>query len=107
MNPNKVTREKLSQVACFSKFHFHRQFTEYMGITVSKFILISRLKQASYQLVYQSHLKIIAIALQANFEKPESFSRVFKKVLNQLGIYKHLLNFDKNRNGKIGTKSYC
>ncbi|PCI61855.1 MAG: AraC family transcriptional regulator [Gammaproteobacteria bacterium] len=72
--------EKLSQVAGFSKFHFHRQFTEFTGITVSKFILMSRLKQASYQLVYHPELKIIDIALAASFENPESFSRAFKKV---------------------------
>jgi len=75
--------EKLSKVACFSKFHFHRIFTEYTGITVSKFILMARLKQASYQLVYQKELAIIDVALQANFENPESFSRAFKKVFAQ------------------------
>ena len=79
---DELSVEKLSQVACFSKFHFHRQFTEYTGITVSKFILMSRLKQASYQLVYQGDLAIIDIALQANFENPESFSRAFKKVFS-------------------------
>lgn len=41
-----------------------------------------RLKQASYQLVYQCELAIIDIALQASFENPESFSRVFKKVFS-------------------------
>jgi AraC family transcriptional regulator len=80
---DELSVEKLSQVACFSKFHFHRLFTEYTGITVSKFILMSRLKQASYQLVYQKELAIIDIALQANFENPESFSRAFKKAFAQ------------------------
>jgi AraC family transcriptional regulator len=75
--------EKLSQVANFSKFHFHRQFSVYTGITVAKFILMMRLKRASYQLVFNKKIRIIDIALDANFENPESFSRTFKKMFTQ------------------------
>lgn len=44
--------EKLSKVAHFSKYHFHRQFYVYMGINVFKFIQLLRLKRASYQLPF-------------------------------------------------------
>lgn len=71
--------EKLSRISRFSKFHFHRQFAEYTGINVAKFILMQRLKRASYQLVYYKHYRIIEIAMEAGFENPESFSRAFKK----------------------------
>jgi len=74
---------KLSLVANFSKFHFHRQFSVYTGVTVAKFILMMRLKRASYQLVFEPDMRIIDIALDANFENPESFSRAFKKTLGQ------------------------
>lgn len=32
--------DRLSDVACFSKFHFHRQFSTYTGMTVAKFVLM-------------------------------------------------------------------
>lgn len=75
--------EKLSQVANFSKYHFHRQFSQYTGINVAKFILMMRLKRASYQLVFNQHFRIVDIALEAKFENPESFSRAFKQVFGQ------------------------
>jgi len=75
--------ETLSKVANFSKYHFHRQFSEYTGLTVAKFILMRRLKRASYQLVFNKYYRIIDIAMDAGFENPESFSRAFKKAFGQ------------------------
>lgn len=73
-----LTVEQLSEVACFSRFHFHRQFSQFCGVSVSRYITLMRLKRASYRLVQQSPDKIIDIALDAGFENPESFSRAFK-----------------------------
>ncbi|MGV8927703.1 MAG: AraC family transcriptional regulator [Ewingella sp.] len=73
-----LTVEQLSEVACFSRFHFHRQFSQYCGVSVSRYITLMRLKRASYRLVQPSPAKIIDIALDAGFENPESFSRAFK-----------------------------
>jgi AraC family transcriptional regulator len=73
-----MTVEQLSEVACFSRFHFHRQFSQFCGVSVSRYITLMRLKRASYRLVQQSPDKIIDIALDAGFENPESFSRAFK-----------------------------
>jgi AraC family transcriptional regulator len=78
-----LTVELLSQVAYFSKFHFHRQFSEYCGISVFRYIQLMRLKRASYQLVFNSLDRIIDIALDAGFENPESFSRAFKNTFGQ------------------------
>ncbi len=75
--------ETLSRVALFSKYHFHRQFSEYTGIGVSRFIQLMRLKRASYQLVFRQDMRIIDIATNARFENPESFSRAFKKAFGQ------------------------
>jgi AraC family transcriptional regulator len=75
--------EKLSIVANFSKYHFHRQFSVYMGISVYKFIQLVRLKRASYELVFNQDTKVIDIALNSGFENHESFSRAFKKNFNQ------------------------
>ena len=75
--------ERLSQVANFSKFHFHRQFSHYAGISVSRYIQMMRLKRASGRLVFEPHVQIIEIALEAGFENPELFSRAFKRAFDQ------------------------
>lgn len=75
--------ECLSQVANFSKFHFHRQFSDYAGINVFRYIQLMRLKRASYRLVFNEEALIIDIALEAGFENPESFSRAFKQIFGQ------------------------
>ena len=73
-----LTAEHLSQVANFSKFHFHRQFAEYIGTSVARYILLLRFRRASQQLAFDRQIKIIEIALEAGFENPESFTRAFK-----------------------------
>jgi AraC family transcriptional regulator len=75
--------EKLSQVAGFSKFHFHRQFSEYTGVTVARLVRLMRLKRASYQLAFNKPYRVIDIALDAGFESPEAFARAFKAVYGQ------------------------
>ena len=75
--------ERLSQVANFSKYHFHRQFSEYAGINVFRYVQLLRLRRASYRLVFSAQTRIIDIALEAGFENPESFSRAFKQTFGQ------------------------
>lgn len=73
-----LTVEALSDIASFSRFHFHRQFSLYCGVSVSRYITLMRLKRASFQLIKQPPEKVIDIAFDAGFENPESFSRAFK-----------------------------
>ena len=73
----------LSQVANFSRFHFHRQFSLFVGVSVVRYIQLLRLKQASYRLVFEPKVRVIDIALAAGFENPESFSRAFKATIGQ------------------------
>ncbi len=75
--------ELLSQVAHFSKFHFHRQFSDYCGISVMRYIQLIRLKRASYRLAFNTLERVTDIALDAGFENPESFSRAFKLTFGQ------------------------
>lgn len=78
-----LSLERLSRVACFSKYHFHRQFSEYTGSSVFKYVQLARLKRASYRLVFNTQERITDIALDARFENPESFSRAFKNTFGQ------------------------
>ncbi|QGM45005.1 AraC family transcriptional regulator [Methylocystis heyeri] len=75
--------ERLSREANFSKFHFHRQFSAYVGVSVSRYVQILRLRRASRRLVFEPDAKIIDIAFEAGFETPESFSRAFKREYGQ------------------------
>lgn len=75
--------ERLSRVAHFSKFHFHRQFSQYAGIGIFAYVRQLRLRRASYRLVFQKRERIIDIALEAGFESPEAFARAFRQAFGQ------------------------
>lgn len=80
---NPINIARLSKIACFSPFHFHRQFSAYIGQPIHQFIQQSRLEKAAFQLVYRQQLTIGEIAEKAAFANSESFSRAFKQVFNQ------------------------
>lgn len=75
--------EQLSDVAHFSKYHFHRLFSNQIGINVFQFIQLLRLKRASYELVFHQETRITDIAFSAGYDSHESFSRAFKKRFGQ------------------------
>lgn len=75
--------EQLANVAHFSRFHFQRQFADFTGVGVARYILLMRLKHASLQLAFQPQRRIIDIALEAGFENPESFTRAFRSAFGQ------------------------
>ena len=78
-----LTLDTLSNVAAFSKYHFHRVFRARTGLSVTRFILLSRLKRASYRVAFKPDLRIIDIALEAGFDSPEAFSRAFRREFGQ------------------------
>jgi AraC family transcriptional regulator len=80
---DELSVERLSHEANFSKFHFHRQFSAYVGVNVSRYVQMLRLQRASRRLVFEPAAKIIDIAFEAGFETPESFSRAFKREYGQ------------------------
>ncbi len=80
---NDLSVARLSKVANFSKFHFHRQFSNYTGITVFKLVQLIRLRKSAYQLLFNAQESILTIALIAKFESGEAFSRAFKKAFSQ------------------------
>lgn len=77
-----LSLDVLSEVSGLSKFHLHRVFSVTVGISLYNFIQLTRLKKSSYQLVFNKEKKIIDIALDANFDSHEAFSRAFKKAFN-------------------------
>lgn len=78
-----LTVERLSEVAAFSKYHFHRQFSQRFGIGVHKYIQLVRLRRASYQLAFRPHMRILDIALACGYESHEAFTRAFRQNFEQ------------------------
>jgi len=77
---DELTLPQLSSIACFSKYHFHRLFTAYTGLSLQQYIRWLRLKRAAHQLIIDKDCTIIEIALNAGFESHESFTRAFKQI---------------------------
>jgi AraC family transcriptional regulator len=73
---------RLSRVAAFSKFHFHRQFSALFGLSVHEYVRLVRLKRAAYQLAFRRG-RILEVALESGYESHEAFSRAFKKAHGQ------------------------
>lgn len=78
-----LTLDRLSRVAHASKFHFHRLFSAHTGLGVVRFVRLTRLERASYQLAFAPHRSVTQIALDAGFNAPEAFSRAFKQLCGQ------------------------
>jgi len=75
----KLSIDELSNIACFSKFHFHRLFTAYTGLSLQQYIRWLRLKRSAHQLIVYKDKSIIEIAFDAGFESHEAYSRAFRQ----------------------------
>lgn len=75
--------ERLSAVAAFSKFHFHRQFAAAFGIGVFRYVQLARMKRASYRLAFRDDASVIEIAQASGYEGPEAFARAYRKTFGQ------------------------
>jgi len=75
--------DNICEVAALSKFHFHRMFSAQIGMSLAKFVLLARLKRASFRLAFQGDKRIIDIAFEAGFESSEAFSRAYKRTFLQ------------------------
>jgi AraC family transcriptional regulator len=72
----KLLSEKLSEVACFSPYHWHRIYHSVTGETYVKTIRRLRLQRAAFQLV-NTGLSIEKIARNAGYDNTHSFTRKF------------------------------
>lgn len=72
-----LSAEQLSEVAACSRFHFHRIFMAFMGLSTTRYIQRVKLRRASFQLAFEQQ-KIIDIAIEAGFGSSEAFTRAFK-----------------------------
>ncbi|MCW3835337.1 GyrI-like domain-containing protein [Sphingomonas canadensis] len=74
----------LSDVAAFSRHHFHRQFSAALGMPVHRYVQLARMKRAAYRLAFGKSGSVTEIALEAGYEAPEGFARAFRRLFGQL-----------------------
>jgi AraC family transcriptional regulator len=76
---NKISLTSVSENAFSSLSHFHRIFYFMTGLTIKEYIRHRRLSNAAIKLV-TTKKPVLAIALESQFESPESFNKSFKKL---------------------------
>ncbi len=70
--------EEICSHVFISKYHFCREFKRHIGLSVMKYILLSRLSLAQ-ELMRNTDLSIYEIAYRAGFSSANYFCNVFKK----------------------------
>ncbi len=69
---------KLAEIACFSKFHFHRIFRAMVGETLNDFVQRIRLEKSVQMLITDLNKSITEIALDCGFSSSQNFAKIFK-----------------------------
>ncbi|MGB5554342.1 MAG: AraC family transcriptional regulator [Flavobacteriaceae bacterium] len=70
---------KLSEIACFSAFHFHRVFTALLEETPNQHITRKRIEKIAGRLFYMGNDESLTdLALSTGFKSIHSFSRAFR-----------------------------
>ncbi|EHH1172682.1 AraC family transcriptional regulator [Vibrio parahaemolyticus] len=70
-----LSLDQLSQIAICSKFHFQRVFSAFMGISATQYVLLARLKRASFRLAFEKNITVTDIAFIEHRGNPQ---RVFE-----------------------------
>lgn len=73
-----ITLDKLSEVCFTNKFYLSHLFTRVQGVSVGKYILDKRIKEAKRMLENKEN-SVALIAVSVGFNDPSYFCRVFKK----------------------------
>ena len=69
---------EIAQVACLSRYHFHRKFLDYTGSTVATYIRNRRLTKAAHILL-ASKGNVTDIAFSMGYGASEAFTKAFKR----------------------------
>lgn len=78
-----LSLDRLSAVAAFSKYHFHRQFSALSGMSVHRYVQLVRMQRASYQLAFRDADTVTQIAIESGYEAPDAFARAFRRHFGQ------------------------
>ncbi|MBL4808128.1 MAG: AraC family transcriptional regulator [Rhodobacteraceae bacterium] len=72
-----LSLDDLAEVACLSRFHWHRVYRGITGETIHSTVRRLKLNRASQALKHSDN-DLAAIAMQAGYSRVESFARAFK-----------------------------
>jgi len=96
-----LSLDQLAEIACMSRYHWHRVFLAMTGETLSGMVRRMRLTWAANALV-ETEMPLRSIASQVGYQNLSSFSRSFKrahglspKEFRQKGRRKNELSFDR------------
>lgn len=79
---DRLSIQRLSEVAHWSKFHFQRQFFSQCGLSVQSYLRLLRLLRAASQLSFRNN-SLTDIAAESGYTHSESFSRAFRQLMQQ------------------------
>jgi AraC family transcriptional regulator len=74
-----LSLEALAEVACFSRYHFHRLFGAITGEPLGQFIQRIRVEKAASKLIHNPKKSITQIAFECGFSGSAAFARAFKE----------------------------
>ncbi|QOR35505.1 AraC family transcriptional regulator [Clostridium sp. 'deep sea'] len=78
----KLSLEHLAKIAGFSKYHFHRIFSAYMGETLNNFVMRLRAEKVANILCCYPHKSFTEIAFECGFADSAAFTKAFKRRFN-------------------------
>ncbi|HEX2969867.1 MAG TPA: GyrI-like domain-containing protein [Bacteroidales bacterium] len=101
-----LSPEKLSDIASFSRFHFHRIFLAFMGETISDFVKRKRLEKAAGLLANEPDRAMADIAYYCGFKSQSVFCRNFKDHFTvSAGEYRLRREAENSNNNQIKSKN--
>jgi AraC family transcriptional regulator len=78
-----LSLDRMSEVANFSRHHFHRQFSGYLGMSPHRYVQFMRMRRASWRIAFRAELSVNDVALATGYEGPEAFARAFRQYTGQ------------------------
>jgi AraC family transcriptional regulator len=74
-----LSLDKVSKIACFSPYHFHRIFKTVTNETLNAYITRKRVEKIATVLIRKPEVSITALSVQYGFNSNSSLTRAFKK----------------------------
>jgi AraC family transcriptional regulator len=78
-----LSLDDLSEAASFSRHHFLRQFSGFLGMSAFRYLQFMRMRRASWRLAFRDGQSVNEIALSTGYETPEAFARAFRQFAGQ------------------------
>ena len=77
-----LTLDSIAAEACYSRFHFVREFQREFRTTPHEYLQARRLERAK-QLLAAGHHSVTDVCYEVGFQSPGSFSTLFRRVVGQ------------------------